>query len=123
MVSFDLKREIHEAILDWLPKLTYWLMIQLCLSAVAYSTYVCFSFLSASKMLLHILRIYYNDTFFSFIVTCSRTMTYIVGLSILPLVILLSIFFHCISLFLFVCFLSCAVLLVSFKVFLRIFKK
>lgn len=29
MVSIDFKCEIHEAILDCLPKLTYWLMGQL----------------------------------------------------------------------------------------------
>lgn len=29
MVSLDFKLEIHEAILDCLPKLTYWLTVQL----------------------------------------------------------------------------------------------
>lgn len=38
MGSFDLKLEIHEAILDCLPKLTYQLMVRLYLTAVAYST-------------------------------------------------------------------------------------
>ena len=95
--SFDRKLEIREAIRDCLPKLTHWLRVRLYLSAVAYQPLLFISVCcqntatSCQRLLQSII------TFF--IITCSGRMAWTEVLDILPRVVLLSVFSHCLSRF------------------------